>query len=142
MVLVSIAVSVAAIVAATSVFGAFAGTVPFLGVLLPLVLAVGLVVAFFPMYYVFPDVAVSPREVLPGVVVAAVGWALLQGLFQIYVAVSTNGGSTDFVTGIMLLLTWLYFSGVVMLLGAVVNAILGGHTEQRAASPPSNLTDA
>ena len=136
-VLVSIVFAVAAIVAATSVFSAFSGAFPFLGVLLPLVLAVGLVIAFFPMYYVFPNVEVTPREVLPGVVVAAVGWALLQGLFQIYVAVSTGGG-TDLVTGVMLLLTWLYFSGVVLLLGAVVNAILGGHIGERLGPVASN----
>jgi membrane protein len=88
-------------------------------------------VAFFPIYYVFPDVDVTAWEILPGVVVAAVGWALLQGLFQIYVAHSTAGG-TDIVTGIMLLLTWLYFTGVVLLLGAVINAVRGGYTKQRA----------
>ncbi|ELZ28445.1 ribonuclease BN [Halogeometricum pallidum JCM 14848] len=127
-VLVSLALAIAAMVAVTSVFGAFGGTIPYLGLLLPFVLALGLVVAFFPIYYVFPDVDVSAREILPGVVVAAVGWALLQGLFQIYVAHSTAGG-TDIVTGIMLLLTWLYFTGVVLLLGAVINAVLGGYTE-------------
>ncbi len=139
-VLVSIVVAVAAIVAATSIFGALSGRIPFIGLLLPLALAVGLVIAFFPMYYVFPNVDVSAREVLPGVVVAAVGWALLQGLFQIYVAVSTGGGGTDLVTGIMLLLTWLYFSGVVLLLGAVVNAVLGGHTSQRVGSAVADAT--
>ena len=139
-VLVSIVFAVAAIVAATSIFGAFSGRIPFIGFLLPLVLAVGLVIAFFPMYYVFPNVEVSPREVLPGAVVAAVGWALLQGLFQIYVAVSTGGGGTDLVTGIMLLLTWLYFSGVVLLLGAVINAILGGHTRHRVGTPIADAT--
>lgn len=129
-VLVSIVFAVAAIIAATSAFSAFSGVIPFIGVLLPLVLAAGLVIAFFPMYYVFPNVDVSPREILPGVIVAAVGWALLQGLFQIYVAVSTGGGGTGLITGIMLLITWLYFSAVVLLLGVVVNAILGGYTDE------------
>ena len=127
-VLVSLTLALAAMIAVTSVFGAFQGVIPYLGLLLPLGLAVGLIVAFLPIYYVFPDVDVSVREILPGVVIAAVGWALLQGVFQIYVARSTAGGA-DIVTGIMLLLTWLYFTGVVLLLGAVVNAVLGGYTE-------------
>lgn len=131
-VLVSLLLSIAAMIAATSVFGAFQGMIPYLGALLPFLLALGLVVAFFPIYYVFPDVDVSAREILPGVVVAAVGWALLQGLFQIYVAHSTAGG-TDIVTGIMLLLTWLYFTGVVLLLGAVINAVRGGYTKYQRA---------
>ncbi len=129
-VLVSFVFAAAAIIVATSAFSAYSERVPFLGVLLPVVVAIGLVVALFPMYYVFPNVDVSPREVLPGVVVAAVGWALLQGVFQIYVTLSSGGG-TGLITGIMLLLTWLYFSGVVLLLGAVVNAVIEGYPAER-----------
>jgi membrane protein len=128
-VLVSLVFAAAAIIVATSAFSAYSELVPFLGVLLPVVVAIGLVVALFPMYYVFPNVDVSPRAALPGVVVAAVGWALLQGVFQIYVTLSSGGG-TGLITGIMLLLTWLYFSGVVLLLGAVVNAVIEGYTEE------------
>ena len=94
------------------------------------VLALGLVLAFLPMFYVFPDVDVTAREVLPGVLVAAVGWAALQGLFQVYVLVATGGGATGVLTGVMLLLTWLYFGGVIVLLGVVVNAVHGGHTDE------------
>ncbi|MCT9095485.1 YihY/virulence factor BrkB family protein [Haloarchaeobius sp. HME9146] len=126
-VLVSLVLSIAALVAATSAFAAFAGVVPYLGVFLPVVLAAGLVLAFFPMYYVFPDADVTVREVLPGVLFAAVGWALLQGLFQVYVAASTGDQAVGIFTGIMLLLTWLYFSGVVMLVGVVINAVRGGY---------------
>ena len=134
-VLLSLVLAIAAMIAATSVFSAFEGVIPYLGVLLPLVLAAGLVLAFFPMYYVFPDVEVSPREILPGVVVAALGWALLQGVFQIYVSASTGTGGTDLITGVMLLLTWLYFTGVVLLLGAVINAVLGGYTNRPEERP-------
>ncbi|WP_433629840.1 YihY/virulence factor BrkB family protein [Halomicrococcus sp. NG-SE-24] len=133
-VLVSLVVAIAATIVATSVFGVLQDVIPFIGLLLPLVLAAGLVAAFFPMYYLFPDVDVSPREVLPGVVFAALGWAVLQGLFQVYVSVSTGGGETSVVTGIILLLTWLYFSGVVLLLGAVINAVTGGHAGEDGAS--------
>jgi len=139
-VLLSLVLSVAAIVAATTAFSAFAGAVPFLGLALPLVLAAGLVVAFVPIYYVFPNVDVTVREVLPGALVAAVGWALLQGLFQVYVLVSTGGSVTSFVTGVMLLLTWLYFSGVVLLLGVVVNAVVGGHTDGESPTDSESTT--
>mgnify|MGYP000300745586 CR=1 FL=1 len=33
---------------------------------------------------------------------------------------------------VAVVLTWLYFSGLVLLLGAVVNAVLGGHTSGKA----------
>ena len=133
-VLVSLVLSITATIVATTVFSAFAGAVPYLGLALPLVLTAGLVVAFVPMYYVFPNVDVTVREVLPGALVAATGWALLQGLFQVYVALSTGGSVTSLITGIMLLATWLYFSGVVLLLGVVVNAVVGGYTDGESPS--------
>ncbi|WP_267640066.1 YihY/virulence factor BrkB family protein [Haloarchaeobius amylolyticus] len=118
--LVTLTLGVVAMVGATSVV-AFFSFVPFVGVVVPLVLVVGLVVAFFPMYYLFPDVDLEPRAVLPGTVVAAVGWTVLQVLFQIYASLSGEDG--NLVASILLLVTWLYFSGVVLLLGAVVNAV-------------------
>uniref|UniRef100_UPI0006784D1C YihY/virulence factor BrkB family protein n=1 Tax=Natrinema salifodinae TaxID=1202768 RepID=UPI0006784D1C len=103
--------------------------IPFVGLLNPLLLVVGLTVAFLPMYYFFPDVDVSVREVLPGVLVAAVGWTLLQSLFQIYVAISSSSESAGPIGAILLLLTWLYFGGLILLAGAVVNATRSGHID-------------
>ena len=111
-----------AAVAATAAFGAL--NVPFVGFLNPLLLVVGISIAFFPMYYVFPDMDLDPTDVLPGVLVGAVGWAALQSLFQVYIALATDGGgSASAIGAVLLLLTWLYFSGLVLLVGAVVNAI-------------------
>ncbi|MFC5972947.1 YhjD/YihY/BrkB family envelope integrity protein [Halomarina salina] len=125
---------VAAIVATVLIsvaFAAFADTVPYVGVLAPLVLVVGLVLAFFPMYYLFPDRDLTWRQVAPGVVFAAVGWALLQSLFQVYL-VFKGDGSTGFLSGVVVIVTWLYFSGLVLLLGAVINAVVGGHASGEA----------
>ncbi|MCU4740145.1 YhjD/YihY/BrkB family envelope integrity protein [Natronoglomus mannanivorans] len=121
----AIVLAVVAAAGATVVF-TFFPQIPFIGLLNPLLLVVGLTVAFYPMYYFFPDVEVTKREILPGVVVAAVGWATLQALFQVYVALS--GGSTggEILGAVILLLTWLYFGGFVLLIGAVVNATVGG----------------
>ncbi|MDS0294925.1 YihY/virulence factor BrkB family protein [Halogeometricum luteum] len=127
LVLLTLTLGVIAMVGATSVV-AFFSFVPFIGLVVPLLLVVGLIVAFFPMYYLFPDIDVEPRAVLPGVLVGAVGWALLQVLFQLYVSVSGGGG--NLIASILLLVTWLYFSGVVLLLGAVVNAVAIGRTDE------------
>jgi membrane protein len=43
----------------------------------PLPLVVLLAIAFLPVFYVFPDANVTVREVLPGVVLTALGWAAL-----------------------------------------------------------------
>jgi membrane protein len=125
-VLVALVVAVVAFVGASSLFARFADVVPFVGYLLPVTLVAGLVVAFLPMYYEFPDADVDWRHVLPGVVFAAVGWAALQALFQVYLAFK-GGGSGSFFGGVIVVVTWLYFSGIVLLVGAVINAVLGGY---------------
>jgi len=126
-VLAALLVAVVATVGVTVLFSAFSDVVPFAGLLSPLVLVVGLVAAFLPMYYRFPDVDVSVSDVLPGVVFAAVGWAALQGIFQVYLSFS-NPGTGSFFGGVIVVVTYLYFSGLVLLLGAVVNAVVGGHS--------------
>ncbi|WP_408958804.1 YhjD/YihY/BrkB family envelope integrity protein [Natrinema sp. 74] len=124
------AIGIALVAAAvTTIVFAFFPNIPFIGLLNPLLLVVGLTIAFLPMYYFFPDVDVSVRQVLPGVIVAAVGWAALQSLFQIYVALSSSSESAGPVGAILLLLTWLYFGGLILLVGAVVNATNTDHIE-------------
>ena len=101
---------------------------PLVGLLNPLLLVVGLSAAFFPIYYVFPDLDLSVREVVPGVLLAAVGWAGLETLFQLYVVLVDKRAVYGVLGGILLLLTWLYLSGFLLLLGGVVNAVLAGRT--------------
>ena len=124
-VFVTVGLAIAAAGVATTVFALFEW-IPFIGLLSPLLLVVSLTIAFFPIYYLFPDMDVSPRETLPGVAVAAVGWTLLQALFQVYVSFSSKTSAYGILGAILLLLTWLYFAGLVLLLGAVVNAVIAG----------------
>ncbi|ATW87069.1 membrane protein [Halohasta litchfieldiae] len=139
-VLVALVIAIIATIVATTVFGIFADTIPYIGVLTPLVLIAGLVVAFFPIYYRFPDADLGWRDVLPGVVFAAVGWAALQGLFQLYLAFTS--GSDSVFGGVIVVITWLYFSGLVLLLGAVLNAVVGGHSSGAAGGVGSAATGA
>ncbi|NHN43065.1 YihY/virulence factor BrkB family protein [Halorubellus sp. JP-L1] len=126
-VFVSLVVSIVATVGANALLSRVADLLPALEYVTPLVLVAGLVVAFFPMYYRFPDADLGWRDVLPGTVFAAVGWAALQSLFQVYLAF-TGGGSASFFGGVLVVVTWLYFSGLVLLLGAVLNAVVGDHS--------------
>lgn len=120
-----------ALIAATAagIVFAFLPDIPGLGLLQSLLLVVVLTGAFYPMYYYFPDVDVSKREVIPGVLVAAVGWMALQSLFRVYVAFAAESEGAGAVGAILLLLTWLYFGGLILLSGAVVNAIGTGYLE-------------
>ncbi|QPV63391.1 YihY/virulence factor BrkB family protein [Halosimplex litoreum] len=129
-VLAALVVAVVATVGVSAAFAVFADTIPLLGLMTPLVLVAGLVLAFFPMYYVFPDADLGWKDVLPGTVFAAVGWAAFQSLFQVYLAFS-DPGSSSFFGGVVVVVTYLYFTALVLLLGAVINAVRGGHASGR-----------
>ncbi|MEF8974305.1 MAG: YhjD/YihY/BrkB family envelope integrity protein [Haloarcula sp.] len=97
-----------------------------------LVRAVGLFVVFYPMYYIFPDTDVSPLEVVPGVAFAAVGLTVAQVLFTAFKSGSTGG---NLIASILVLLSWLYIIGLVILLGAAINAVLSNRSEDVDIDP-------
>ncbi|WP_436345192.1 YihY/virulence factor BrkB family protein [Natronorubrum sp. FCH18a] len=99
----------------------------FVAALTPLALFVALAVAFFPMYYVFPAPDVSVREALPGTIIAATGWVLLEAVFGIYAGVVDTVGTYETLGAVILLLVWLYGNALVLLVGAAVNVVVGGH---------------
>lgn len=106
-------------------------------VLNPLALVVGLCAAFFPMYYVFPEADLRPREALPGTVVAAVGWVVLEVLFGVYVDVVETVSMYGVLGSIILLLVWLYAVAFVLLVGASVNLVLEDrHMHDRPPGTP------
>lgn len=112
----------------------FVPDLPFPAVLNPVLLVVSLALAFVPIYYVFPDVELTVGEILPGVVFAAVGWAALQAGFQSYVSFAARYEAIYGTLGsAFLLLIWLYFAGLVLLVGGVLNAVLAGRTHDEHA---------
>jgi len=94
--------------------------------------AVGLFVVFYPMYYVFPDTSVTAVEVVPGTAFAAVGVTVAQVLFT---TLKSGGAGTNIVASILVLLTWLYIVGLIVLLGAVVNAVLSNRSDDVDIAP-------
>ena len=101
---------------------------PLGNVLGKVVSTVSLAIVFLPLFYLFPDEDVTVREVLPGTVFAAGGWTVLELLFRYYVGFSSVGERYGIVGSVLLLITWLYFSGFVLLLGAALNAVLAGRS--------------
>jgi YihY family inner membrane protein len=85
-----------------------------------------LTVAFFPLYYRLPPVQVEPREALPGALVAAVGWGLLATGFSLYAAAVGDFHLYGVLGAALLLVTWLYLGGIIIMVGAVVNIVLAG----------------
>jgi membrane protein len=133
LVLVVVAAAVLVAVAVRSVLVLPGG--PLGGAVATAAVVVGLTVAFLPMYYVFPDRELRVLEVLPGTVFAAVGVTALESLFRVYVQFSGTAGSYGVLGAILVLLTWLYFNGLVVLLGAVLNTVLTNHSEDVDLEP-------
>jgi membrane protein len=76
------------------------------------------------IYYVCPDVKQNWRWVTPGSVCAGALWLLVSLAFKVY-------GS---IAGVIVLMLWLYLTGVVILLGGEINAQI----QQAASSLGSN----
>jgi membrane protein len=75
------------------------------------------------LYYFGPDADQDWMWITPGAVAATVLWLLVSLLFKIYVANFTNyEGSYGTVGGVIVVLLWLYISGVAILTGAELNA--------------------
>ncbi|WP_336023885.1 YihY/virulence factor BrkB family protein [Halobellus salinisoli] len=104
----------------------FVPNLPFPRLVSDVLLIFGLSVVFVPIYYVFPDVDLSLKMVLPGALVAAVGWILLKAGFGIYVAYSSTQDLYGVIGGVILLITFLYFGALVILIGATTNVVLMG----------------
>lgn len=131
-----------AVLAVTSVsassIGAFAvsllqqtplGDIPELGFLATLLswlisLVAGLAL-FLAIYRVYPSMHQTTRDILPGALLAAGLFFLLSQLFPLYLRfISDFGAFGAFFGFFFLLLTWLYFVGQIVMLGAVVNAYM------------------
>lgn len=129
LVLVGIVLAIGGTVALTAVLSLI--DLPFSGLTGTVGLLVVLTAVFFPMYYIFPGQDIAVREALPGAVVASLGWTALGAGFGLYAA---NAGSLQLygvLGGVLLLLIWFYFGGLIILLGAAVNVVRSEQTTDR-----------
>jgi membrane protein len=132
--IIAIGIGIAAMITAGIVFTMVA-RVPLLGVITPVLLLIGLVIVFLPLYYVFPPVPITLREIVPGAIVAAIGWALLQALFQVYVALTPIADMYGVIGSVILVLLWLYVGAFILLFGIAVNVVLAGRSEVTIDGP-------
>jgi membrane protein len=97
----------------------------------PVALAI-VAVAFAFIYRIGPSRWVKGTPILPGAILAAVSWAILSGLFRLYVS---NFGNYNKVYGavgaVIVLLLWLQMTAFVMLLGDQLNATVGEEIKVR-----------
>lgn len=106
-------------------------------VIRPVILIIGLAITFVPMYYIFPDTDVTLGEILPGVFVTAVGLTAFESVFRLYTQFKSPESSA--IAGVLVLLTWLYFSGLIILIGVAVNAVLSNRSADVDIDPVTGV---
>ena len=102
---------------------------------------VGLALAF---YLLTPENYLTVRQALPGAIFFAVGWIIATKLFQLYVARYDRYNPTYLaLASIIVLLTWMYLTCLLLLLGGKLNAIIRRERQKvRVVQPVAPVTAA
>lgn len=105
------------------------------GQLTQLILSIAITFAvLFILYYVGPDVQLTARMSIPGAVVGTISWVLMIQLFGLiaehvpYQNVYGAAGTA------IILLYFLNFAGLGLILGAIINGVIGHHYDKRRAA--------
>lgn len=101
------------------------------------VLLAGLLAAFAVLLYLGPDVERPRWQLLtPGSLVAALVWLAVSGLFAVYTASFGSYNKTwGSLSAVIVMLTWLWLTGIALLFGAELNAELERSRELRRDEP-------
>ena len=92
---------------------------------------VALVFLALALYLLTPENYLTVRQALPGAIFFALGWILATKLFQYYVARYDRYNPTYLaLASIIVLLTWMYLTCLLLLLGGKLNAILRRERER------------
>jgi membrane protein len=96
--------------------------------------AVALVILALALYLLTPENYLTVKQALPGAIFFAAGWMTVTKLFQFYVARYDRYNATYLaLASVIMLLTWMYLTCLLLLLGGKLNAILRRESERAAA---------
>ena len=99
--------------------------------------ALALILLALALYLLTPENYLTIRQALPGAIFFSIGWIVLTKLFQLYVARYDRYNPTYLaLASIIMLLTWMYLTCLLLLLGGKLNAVLRRERE-REATPPT-----
>src|SRR5438046_2730185 len=108
--------------------------------------AVALVGLALALYLFTPENYLTVRQALPGAIFFALGWIIATKVFQLYVARYDRYNPTYLaLASIIVLLTWMYLTCLLLLLGGKLNAILRRERErirEAARSAPVSVVRA
>jgi membrane protein len=93
--------------------------------------ALALIFLALTLYLLTPENYLTVRQALPGAIFFSLGWILATKLFQYYVARYDRYNPTYLaLASIIVLLTWMYLTCLLLLLGGKLNAILQRERER------------
>ncbi len=96
--------------------------------------AIALVILALALYLLTPQNYLTIRQALPGAIFFSAGWMTVTKLFQFYVARYDRYNPTYLaLASIIMLLTWMYLTCLLLLLGGKLNAILRRESERATA---------
>ncbi len=88
-------------------------------------IAVALVILALALYLLLPENYLTIRQALPGAIFFAAGWIVFTKIFQYYVGHYDRYNPTYLaLASIILLLTWMYLTCLLLLVGGKLNSIL------------------
>ncbi|MFD6440496.1 YihY/virulence factor BrkB family protein, partial [Peribacillus sp. NPDC060186] len=84
-----------------------------------------LLIVFTILYLIAPNKKLKCLTVIPGAIFATAGWSLVSFLFSFYVEYFANYSATyGSLGGIIVLMIWFYLSGLIIILGGEINALI------------------
>ncbi|SDR35270.1 YihY/virulence factor BrkB family protein [Natronobacterium texcoconense] len=124
--------------AAVAALEFFVGAAPYIRVayLGDSFVVLGLAVTFLPLYVLFPGEPVEIREAIPGTMIAAVGWFALTRLFSRYAWIAAEYTVYGALGAVFFVLIWMYASAMLLIFGAICNAVLAGREVDRQLQSP------
>jgi membrane protein len=90
-----------------------------------LVSGIILLLVFTAIYYFAPNKHLHLKDVLPGSIAATAGWIVVSSAFSYYVGNFANySAHYGSIGGVIVLMIWLYLSGMIIILGGELNGLL------------------
>ena len=93
------------------------------------------------IYWLAPGTKVRWALFTPGSLFATLGWAITGRGFQFYVETIARYNETyGVIGGTIILLVWLYLTGVVLMMGGQINSIIHVHSQRDLADSPASAS--
>ncbi len=89
-----------------------------------LISSIILFIVFTGLYWIAPNKKLSCLSIIPGALFATIGWELSSLAFSFYVTNIANYSATyGSIGAIIVLLIWIYITGIVIIIGGEINAL-------------------